>query len=241
MRPLVNIVCLCYNHESFIRQALDGFVMQKTTFPFKIVVHDDASTDNSVNIIKEYENRFPQLFHCIYRKENWYSQKKDILLDVFENYCNGKYIALCEGDDYWTDPYKLQKQVDFLEAHPDYVMCSHCFDQYIQNGKLLIKEKKKENEGTEYDLINLLIGKWLTQTLTVMFRRKALDLDLLRSYKNSQDVVLFYALLKKGKGYCLSDIMGVYRVHEGGVWSGISLDKQRLLEFRQRLTIYNDA
>ena len=239
MKPLVSIVCLCYNHGPFIRQALDGFVMQKTDFPFEIVVHDDASTDNSVSIIKEYEERYPQLFYCIYRKENWYSQKKNILLDVFENYCNGKYIAYCEGDDYWTDPYKLQKQVDFLESHPDYVMCSHRFDQYYEDGHRLEKEKDDTFQGADYDLRNLIGGKWLTQTLTVMYRCSALDLKRYERYGMSMDIILFYELLKHGKGYCFPEAMGVYRYHNGGVWSEVSQNQRRLVEFKARLAIYN--
>lgn len=240
MKPLVSIVCLCYNHEVYIKQALDGFVMQQTNFAFEIIVHDDASTDKSVTIIKEYEARYPDLFHCIYRKENWYSRKKDILMYIFQNEVSGKYIALCEGDDYWTDPYKLQKQADFLEAHPAYVMCSHRFDQYLENEQVLEKESDASFQGVTYDLDTLIYGKkWCTQTLTSMYRRDALDLELLASYKLSQDVVMLYALLKKGKGYCMPDIMGVYRVHSGGIWSGKSLNAQRMFEFKQRIAIYD--
>ena len=239
MEPIVSIVCLCYNHSAFIRQALDGFVMQKTSFPIEIVIHDDASTDDSVKIIKEYEGRFPNLFHCIYREENWYSQKKNILLDIFKNHARGKYVAYCEGDDYWTDPYKLQKQVDFLESHPDYVMCSHRFDQYYEEERRLEKEQDESFQGADYDLKNLIGGKWLTQTLTVMYRRSALDLQHYESYGMSMDIILFYALLKEGKGYCFPDVMGVYRYHNGGVWSEVSLNRRRLVEFKARLAIYN--
>ena len=123
--PLVSVVCTTYNHEKYIRQCLDGFVMQKTTFPIEIIVHDDASTDDTVRIVKEYEEKYPNLFNNIYRTENWYSRGKDIWGYLFDQKARGKYIALCEGDDYWIDPYKLQKQVDFLEGHPEYSMCFH--------------------------------------------------------------------------------------------------------------------
>ncbi len=237
MESLVSVVCLCYNQESFIRQALDGFIMQKTNFPFEIVVHDDASTDNSANIIKEYEKRYSQLFHCIYRKENWYSQKKNILLDVFENYCSGKYIAYCEGDDYWTDPYKLQKQVDFLESHPDYVMCSHRHDDYFQEkGEMLYDSTGNE---TDYDLKSLIRGEWHFHPLTVMYRRDALDTVHYSLYPVSMDAVLFYELLRKGgKGHCFADSMAVYRHHATGVWSEVSLDRKREIEFKARIGIY---
>lgn len=130
--PFVSICCLTYNHESYIRQCLDGFVMQKANFPIEILIHDDASTDGTQDIIREYEVKYPNIIKPIYQKENQYS--KGVKVSLVYNYprAKGKYIALCEGDDYWTDPYKLQKQVDFLESHPDYVMCSHDVDIYFQ-------------------------------------------------------------------------------------------------------------
>ena len=112
----LSVICLTYNHEKFIRQALDGFVMQKTNFPFEVIVHDDASTDETAKIIREYEIKYPELIKPIYQKENLW-QKGIPTKNYIYPKINGKYVALCEGDDYWTDPLKLQKQVDFLEAH----------------------------------------------------------------------------------------------------------------------------
>ena len=236
--PMVSICCATYNHVLFIRQCLDGFVMQKTKFPIEILIHDDASTDGTQDIIREYEAKYPNIIKPIYQKENQYS--KGVKVSLVYNYSRvkGKYIALCEGDDYWTDPYKLQKQVDFLESHPDYVMCSHRFNQYIQDKNLLEEEKDLTFQGADYDLKNLIGGKWLTQTLTVMYRRDALDLQRYESYGMSLDMILFYELLRNGKGYCFSDVMGVYRLHKGGVWSEVSINQQRLIEFKARLAIY---
>lgn len=246
MEPVVSICCLTYNHILYIRQCLDGFMMQKINFPIEILIYDDASTDGTQGIIREYENKYPDIIKPIYQKENQYS--KGIKVSLVYNYsrAKGKYIALCEGDDYWTDPYKLQKQVDFLESHPDYVMCSHRFNQYIQEKELLEEEQDKDFKGADYDLKNLIGGKWLTQTLTVMYRRSALDLKRYAAYGMSMDMILFYELLRNGKGYCFPDIMAVYRVHKGGVWSEVSMNRQRLMEFRARLAIYkveqsNDA
>lgn len=237
--PFVSICCLTYNHESYIRQCLDGFVMQKTKFPIEILIHDDASTDGTQDIIREYEAKYPNIIKPIYQKENQYS--KGVKVSLVYNYsrAKGKYIALCEGDDYWTDPYKLQKQVDFLESHPDYVVCSHRFDQYYEDGHRLEKEKDDTFQGADYDLRNLIGGKWLTQTLTVMYRRSALDLKRYERYGMSMDIILFYELLKHGKGYCFPEAMGVYRYHNGGVWSEVSQNQRRLVEFKARLAIYN--
>ena len=235
----VSVCCLAYNHASYIRQCLDGFLMQKTNFPIEILIHDDASTDGTQDIIREYEAKYPDIIKPIYQKENQYSKGISISLTYNWSRAKGKYVAICEGDDYWTDPYKLQKQVDFLESHPDYVMCSHRFNQYIQDKNLLEEEKNLTFQGADYDLKNLIGGKWLTQTLTVMYRRSALDLKEYESYGMSMDIILFYALLKNGKGYCFPDIMATYRLHGGGVWSEVSLNQRRLIEFRARLAIYN--
>ena len=236
---LVSVCCMTYNHVSFIRQCLDGFMMQKCSFNFEVLIHDDASTDGTQNIIQEYVTRYPDIIKPIYQKENQYSKGIDPNVKYNFSRAKGKYIAMCEGDDYWTDPYKLQKQVDFLESHPDYVMCSHRFNQYIQDKSLLEEEKDLTFQGADYDLKNLIGGKWLTQTLTVMYRRSALDLKEYESYGMSMDIILFYALLKNGKGYCFLDIMGTYRLHGGGVWSEVSLNQRRLIELKARLAIYN--
>ena len=129
---LVSVCCMTYNHVSFIRQCLDGFMMQKCSFNFEVLIHDDASTDGTQNIIQEYVTRYPDIIKPIYQKENQYSKGIDPNVKYNFSRAKGKYIAMCEGDDYWTDPYKLQKQVDFLESHPDYVMCSHNVDIYFQ-------------------------------------------------------------------------------------------------------------
>ena len=236
---MVTICCLAYNHESYIRQCLDGFLMQKTNFRFEAIVHDDASTDGTATIIREYADKYPNIIKPIFETENQYSKRDGSLRRILDAHTHGKYIAMCEGDDYWTDPYKLQKQVDFLESHPDYVMCSHRFNQYIQDKNLLEEEKDLTFQGADYDLKNLIGGKWLTQTLTVMYRRSALDLKEYESYGMSMDIILFYALLKNGKGYCFPDIMATYRLHGGGVWSEVSLNQRRLIEFRARLAIYS--
>ena len=237
--PLVSINCMTYNHKAFIRQCLDGFMMQKCSFDFEVLIHDDASTDGTQDIIREYEVKYPDIIKPIYQKENQYSKGIDPSLKYNAPRIKGKYIALCEGDDYWTDPYKLQKQVDFLESHPDYVMCSHRFDQYYEDGHRLEKEKDDTFQGADYDLQNLIGGKWLTQTLTVMYRRSTLDLKQYERYGMSMDIILFYELLKHGKGYCFPEAMGVYRYHNGGVWSEVSQNQRRLVEFKARLAIYN--
>ena len=120
---MVSVICTTYNHEKYIRKCLDGFIMQETDFPYEVLVHDDASTDNTAAIVHEYEILYPDIIKPIYQTENQYSKGKAITRDIIFPKCRGKYIALCEGDDYWTDPHKLQKQVAALETHPDCFMC----------------------------------------------------------------------------------------------------------------------
>lgn len=235
----VSIRCFAYNHERFIRQCLDGFVMQKTDFRFEAIVHDDASTDNTAAIIREYAEKYPDIIKPIYETENQYSKHDGSLTRIMNAHTRGKYVAMCEGDDYWTDPYKLQKQVDFLESHPDYVMCSHLFDVYNERNKQLRKNDESSFTGKSYDLDTLINGEWYFQPLTVLFRFDAYDREHFASYGLSMDVILYYELLRRGgKGYCLPDVMAVYRIHDGGVWSLKSLDKKRAMEFQARLAIY---
>ncbi len=124
----VSIFCAAYNHEKYIRDALEGFVMQKTSFPFEVLIHDDASTDGTAAIIREYEEKYPEIIKPIYQKENQYSQGIKITPTYQLPRARGKYVAFCEGDDRWTDPLKLQKQYEALEMQPNCVACMH----YVQ-------------------------------------------------------------------------------------------------------------
>ena len=123
--PLVSVLCLTYNHEEYLRGTLDGFLAQETDFPIEILVNDDASTDGTAGILREYAAKRPDLIRPFYQETNLYSQGLDLCIEVLYPEARGKYIALCEGDDYWTDPTKLQRQVDFMEAHPEYSACVH--------------------------------------------------------------------------------------------------------------------
>lgn len=228
---VVTILTLAYNHEPYIRQCLDGILMQQTNFKFELLIHDDASTDGTTNIIREYESKYPEIIKPIYQKENQYSNKVPIGVTYLYPRAIGKYIALCEGDDYWTDPLKLQKQVDFLEANPDFVMCSTHYTIYSQYNHtmgdtfpLITRDK-----DLIYSLNDFITDKvWYTQPLTSMFRNNVKVLDAYKKCSYRKDATLFYLLLKEGKGMLLKDVTGIYRQHAGGIWSGTS-DLGRIL------------
>ena len=136
MRPLVAINCLVYNHEPYLRDCLEGFVMQQTNFPFVAIVHDDASTDHSADIIREYAAKYPDIIHPIYETENQWRKADGSLRKIMNaaiEATGAPYIAMCEGDDYWTDPYKLQKQVNFFDTHPNVGLCYTDCDIYYED------------------------------------------------------------------------------------------------------------
>ena len=160
-KPLVCILTITYNHEPYIHDALEGFVMQKTDFPFVAIVHDDASTDGTAAIIREYAEKYPDIIKPILETENQYSKHDGSLGRIMQNAARAsgaKYIALCEGDDYWTDPLKLQKQVDFLETHPDYSMCFTEAIEFWQNGGYPNKLLIEECEDRDIEPLELLEG-----------------------------------------------------------------------------------
>ena len=121
----VSVLCATFNHEEYLRQTLDSFIAQKTDFPFEVLVNDDASTDSTADILREYAERYPEIIRPFYQKENLYSRRMNVYDLVFFPAARGEYIALCEGDDYWNDPEKLQRQADWLDIHPEYSACVH--------------------------------------------------------------------------------------------------------------------
>ena len=175
VEPLVAIRCITYNHEPYIRDALEGFVIQQTDFPFIAIVHDDASTDKTADIIREYAEKYPNIIKPIYETENQYSKQGNPLGKIMQDAIDrsgAKYIAICEGDDYWIDPLKLQKQVDFLESHPDYGMCYTRVKRYDQKKN----EFKTEFGGVNETLDSLIVNNTIP-TLTTVIRT-----NLIRSY-----------------------------------------------------------
>lgn len=220
--PIVSIICYAYNHEKYIREALDGFVTQQTNFSFEIVIHDDASTDNTALVIKEYELKFPHLFKPIYQKENQYSKEKGRVTRICYEAAKGKYIALCEGDDYWTDSLKLQKQVDFLENNSHYSFCFHdALQVHEDTSKNFVRIGSRKIDAV-VDLKSVIIENNFP-TSSLLFHKKFYVLkrdDLSATAKG--DYILVLRLVERGLGKYLPEVMSAYRLHEGGVWSSKS-------------------
>ena len=230
--PLVSIRCLVYNHEPYLRQCLDGFVMQQTSFPFEAIVHDDASTDGSAAIIREYAEKYPDIIKPIYETENQYSKHDSKWRQEVEAamHPKSKYVATCEGDDYWTDPHKLQIQVDFLESHPDYFSSSHNYSVYHEDTKTVEHGRGRFDtlsydvwDGEEFHAFNHddYYNTWFLQTLTTVCRKiKFIDDEVRSQYPRYFDYINFYYMTKKGKCAFFKKDMATYRVHKGGVCSG---------------------
>lgn len=211
--PLVSIVCETFNHEDYIRQALDGFVMQKTNFIFEILIHDDASTDNTVDIILQYEKKYPSLIRPIYQKENQYSKGVEITTQVQFARARGKYLAICEGDDYWVDPCKLQKQVDFLEKNPEYGLVYTEVDKLIDKSNIIEKEIFKNQLGLKNNTFeDILINAWWLAPCSWMIRTDVyFRHECLQNHYVAGDFLLLLIMSKNSKIYFLKESTAVYR------------------------------
>lgn len=220
--PLVSIKCLVYNHGQYLRQCLDGFIMQKTNFAFEAIVHDDASTDNSAEIIREYAEKYPDIIKPIYETENQYLKRDGSLGRIMNEaiHPDAKYIAICEGDDYWIDPLKLQKQVDYMENNPHCSLVHTGFKFYYQNENKFLTFKQKCSNYDTLTLEDKVLGGYI-QTCTVLY--KVCDMVKIREnndflfsgYFLMGDFQTWYELLKIGYIHYLPDETSVYRKNDG--------------------------
>lgn len=241
MTPLLSIVTITYNHEPYIAKTIEGVLMQQVNFPIEYIIAEDCSTDDTRKICEEYVAKYPDLInllpseHNLGAKENEYRAMK---------IAKGKYIAFCEGDDYWTDPLKLQKQVDFLESHPDYSVTFHRCRHYNVVNKQWQEDNcaaaLNGNDGVDISM-DMYFGKWITQPLTMVYRSSIFDLDITHKYKYYRDMHQIYHLLKNGKGYLFAFDGGVRLMQPSGMASLItSIDQcKNGVEISKELYIKN--
>lgn len=215
----VSVVCMAFNQENYIREALDGIVMQKTTFRMEVLVHDDASTDQTANIIHEYELMYPDIIKPIYQTENQYSKHNGTIHRLLSDQASGKYIALCEGDDYWIDPYKLQKQYDFMETHPEYSLCGCSTLQLNEyTGKIMpFSITKVDRDFSLNEFINPSNGRPFP-TVSFFMRSEIYQTRPLWGFPVGDLPMTYYAAMK-GKVRMLADTMCVYRRYSKGSWT----------------------
>jgi glycosyltransferase involved in cell wall biosynthesis len=237
--PLVSVSCLTFNHSPYIRQCLDGILSQETNFPFEIVLYDDASTDGTEVIIREYEKNYPGIFNIWIQKDNQYSKGVRGIAPKF-NFprCRGKYIAFCEGDDYWTDTGKLQKQIDFLESNPEFMISCTNYSEVDQRGKLL---KKNKWEGIKLSPVishEMIFEYYKPKILTSVFRKSVFEKgfpDIFFRTFNTDNFLCALATQYGPAGF-LNFNSGAYRVHNQGVWSG----KTEIKQFEMQLSTFQN-
>ncbi len=217
----VSAYCLTYNHEKYIRSALDGFVGQKTDFDYEVFVHDDASTDGTAAIIAEYAEKYPHIIKPIYQTENQYSRGVRIMHEHILHRMSGEYIAVCEGDDYWSDPEKLQRQVDFLDSHPDYAACVHNTARLdLWKNKETLMFSRSGDEDISFEQV-VSRGAAAYHTSSLMYRRKCADFwpPFYFRVKGFGDYPQSIHLRLCGNIRYINRPMSVYRFGTAGSWT----------------------
>ena len=237
--PLVSICCITYNHAPFIRQCLEGFLMQKGVV-YEILIHDDCSTDGTTEIIKEYAAKYPDLIFPLYETENQYSKGVDV--DIY-NYrrVKGKYIAYCEGDDYWTDPLKLQRQVDFMESHSNCSMCYTDCDIYFEETKDF-QRSLFANSVSYIDKINPFMSYGYLGNCTWLWRANIQVYDAQQKFKIIDGALeSLYLLAKQGDvDYVEGSSMAIYRRHRGSASCFDKVDDERKYQYAKSVFLLRE-
>lgn len=219
--PVVSIICATYNHEQFIEQCIEGFLMQETNFPVEIIVHDDASEDRTADIIRAYHTKHPGVFYPILQTENQWQTGKCISIPLCSG-ARGEYISFCEGDDYWTNPQKLQMQVEFLDSRAEMALCHTLTEQVLtENGTttiidtLPLPEFRREACATDLIACNFIL------TASTMFRRDWMPrIDARHLALKVGDWPLWYLLAERGAIGFLNSSTAVYRIHDHNSFAG---------------------
>lgn len=213
--PTVSIVCITYNHGPYIAKALEGFLMQKTSFVFEVLVHDDASTDGTTEILKDYAARYPDIIKPYFEDNNQYSSGDYSFINEMYQKTKGRYIAFCEGDDFWTNDNKLQKQVDYMEKHPNTALCFHPVKVFFEN------REKPSYIYPDYDKgfsLEALLKNNFIQSNSVLYRKLDINYRKLPSKIIPSDWYMHLLHAHNGNIGFIKQTMSAYRRQPGGVW-----------------------
>lgn len=237
--PLVSISCATYNHEKYIAAALDGFLMQETDFPFEIIIGEDSSTDQTLEIISEYKEKYPNIIKLIAWPENVGASKNwTTILQT----CQGKYIANCEGDDFWISHNKLQKQIHFMENNPDFAICCHQCVNFDQTNQIIVGNYPDYPDGKELSISDLFVAN-IANTCSIVYRNYHFKLpDFFETLKVG-DWPMHMLHAQYGKIKYFHDTMALYRIHQNGVWSStadISKIDESVLMLRSMNNYFNN-
>ncbi|HVZ44518.1 MAG TPA: glycosyltransferase [Ramlibacter sp.] len=239
-KPFVSLLCVTYNHETFVTACIEGFLMQEVDFPVEIVVHDDASTDRTQPILLDYAKRYPGLFRFIFRKENVMSQGGVVEPDLIAA-ARGNYIAWCDGDDAWTDPLKVAKQVAFLEANPSFVVSFHDAERVDAEGNTLFDFTLPEESRRDYTQMDMVLSRWGFMLLSTMTWRNVLKtFPPEYSLAANNDVFIARLLGFWGGAKFQGDIRPIkYTQHAGGIWAFKSPARKAQMHARTHLQLVN--
>ncbi|MDF3130400.1 glycosyltransferase [Kiritimatiellaeota bacterium B1221] len=243
---MVSVCVVTYNHEKYLKEALDSILSQQTNFPFEICIGEDESTDNTPNICLDYASKFPDLIRLFTRSEKdkiYINGVKTGRYNTREtiNASRGKYIAMCEGDDYWTDPLKLQKQVDFLELHHEYPACVHLAETKIETGnfqKEVFPELPKDQTFTVLDSLDHT--KMFAATASLVFRKMNFFNEPWMNECFMGDRIIFSTLAAKGPIAVIPDVMSVYRRHDGGAVANFMTNSGVLAGKKSRVVFFEN-
>ena len=244
---LVTVICMTYNHERYIRQCLESLVSQITDFSYEIIVHDDASTDNTANIVREFEKKYPHLIRPVYQTVNQFHRVQEVYADLL-SMAKGKYIADCEGDDFWTSVYKLQKQADYMESNEKCSVCAHAAYYAAEDGTLQEGTYFRPYDESKVVPIEDILNNWRFATNSLFYHKAAKDEGIIPYQQDCQngDYATIVYLALKGEVYYIDELMSAYRVVSIGSLNWVAqedLDKfyvarSRYIEMIKRIDEY---
>ncbi|WP_099467024.1 glycosyltransferase [Konateibacter massiliensis] len=241
MKTMISVCCITYNHEEYIKDTLEGILCQKFDKTYEIIIHDDASNDGTVEILKKYQRKYPDKIKLLLEEENQYQYGKKMFYEDIK-IAEGKYIALCEGDDYWCDENKLQKQYDFMEKNTE--ISYLCHGAYME-----VYGNKKQEELRAFDcermieLEAVLEKGWIFPTASLFLRRSCFS-TVSKFYLGApiEDEPIKLLCLSRGKGFYMNSLMCVYRKNHPGSWNKVvKHDKEKRLEHhRAKVKMYQE-